>query len=86
MVLLIYWLKFSEEKWDLPISTTSILPLAIPICLLVIAVVAAATYFVVRHRRISNNFSQFVNSHYDTRRGQATFPGTADGLGEKLLY
>jgi len=66
-------------------NTSSILSLAIPICLVVIALGAALAYFIVRHRKLSNSFTQFANSHYDTRRGQATFPGTTDGLGECYL-
>jgi len=65
-------------------NTSGILSLAIPICLIVIALGAALAYFIVRHRRLSHSFTQFANSHYDTRRGQATFPGTTDGLGECL--
>lgn len=63
-------------------NTSNILSLAIPLCLLIVALGAALGYFVVRHRRLSNSFTQFANSHYDTRRGQATFPGTTDGLGK----
>ncbi|XP_058808716.1 sortilin-related receptor-like [Phymastichus coffea] len=67
-----------------PINTSSIVTIAVPICLLVIALGVALAYFVVRNRRLSNSFTQFANSHYDTRRGQATFPGTVDaGLGEE---
>ncbi|XP_043466543.1 sortilin-related receptor-like isoform X3 [Leptopilina heterotoma] len=64
-------------------NTSNILSLAIPLCLLIVALGAALGYFVVRHRRLSNSFTQFANSHYDTRRGQATFPGTTDGLEEE---
>ncbi|EZA49376.1 Sortilin-related receptor [Ooceraea biroi] len=64
-------------------NTSSILSLVIPICLIVIALGTALAYFIVRHRRLSNSFTQFANSHYDTRRGQATFPGTTDGLEEE---
>lgn len=60
-----------------------ILSLAIPICLLIIGLGSALAYFVIRHRRLTNSFTQFANSHYDTRRGQATFPGTTDGLEEE---
>ncbi|KAL0117855.1 hypothetical protein PUN28_008920 [Cardiocondyla obscurior] len=81
-----------SETWSTQISgaqlpvimnTSSILSLAIPICLVVIALGAALAYFVIRHKRLSNSFTQFANSHYDTRRGQATFPGTTDGLEEE---
>lgn len=62
-------------------STSNILPFAIPICLLIVVLGTALVYFVIRHRRLTTSFTQFANSHYDTRRGQATFPGTTDGLG-----
>lgn len=66
-------------------NASSIMSIVIPICLLVVALGAALAYFVVRNRRLSNSFTQFANSHYDTRRGQATFPGTVDaGLGKLL--
>ncbi|CAL7939536.1 unnamed protein product [Xylocopa violacea] len=65
------------------INTSSILSFAIPICLLILALGSALAYFVVRHRRLTNSFTQFANSHYDTRRGQATFPGATDGLEEE---
>ncbi|KAG7199404.1 hypothetical protein KM043_014034 [Ampulex compressa] len=73
----------SRAAWPITMNTSNILPLAIPIALLVIALGSALAYFVVRHRRLSNSFTQFANSHYDTRRGQATFPGTTDGLEEE---
>ncbi|XP_066589021.1 sortilin-related receptor-like [Prorops nasuta] len=69
--------------WPINMSTSNILSLAIPICLLVVALGSALAYFVIRHRRLSNSFTQFANSHYDTRRGQATFPGTTDALEEE---
>lgn len=76
-------LFFAASDWQAPMNTSNILSLAIPICLLIVALGAALSYFVIRHRRLSNSFTQFANSHYDTRRGQATFPGTVDaGLGE----
>lgn len=71
-------------EWSPPMNASSILSFAIPICLLVICLGAALAYFVIRNRRLSNSFTQFANSHYDTRRGQATFPGTTDpGMGEE---
>ncbi|XP_034941871.1 sortilin-related receptor-like [Chelonus insularis] len=73
----------SAADWPVVINTSSILSIAIPICLLVIALGAGLAYFVVRHRRLSNSFTLFANSHYDTRRGQATFPGTTDALDEE---
>lgn len=74
--------KISEvSSLPVTINTSNILSFAIPICLLIIALGSALAYFVVRHRRLTNSFTQFANSHYDTRRGQATFPGTTDGLG-----
>ncbi|XP_016840986.1 sortilin-related receptor, L(DLR class) A repeats-containing-like isoform X2 [Nasonia vitripennis] len=77
-------LRARHLSWTPPMNASSILSLAIPICLLVIALGAALAYFVIRHRRLSNSFTQFANSHYDTRRGQATFPGTVDaGLEEE---
>ena len=72
---------------DGQISPSNMMSVAIPICLLIIALGGALAYFVVRHRRLSNSFTQFANSHYDTRRGQATFPGTVDaGLGKLIEY
>ncbi|XP_046815781.1 sortilin-related receptor-like isoform X1 [Vespa crabro] len=73
----------SPTVWPVTMNTSNILSFAIPICLLVVALGSALAYFVVRHRRLSNSFTQFANSHYDTRRGQATFPGTTDGLAEE---
>ncbi|XP_023246072.1 sortilin-related receptor isoform X2 [Copidosoma floridanum] len=66
------------KEWAAPISTSNFLSLFISILLLVAALGFAFAYFVFRHRRLSNSFTQFANSHYDTRRGQATFPGTCD--------
>ncbi|XP_012150619.1 sortilin-related receptor isoform X2 [Megachile rotundata] len=81
----IYSIRHFEEASALPVDmdTSNILSFAIPICLLIVALGSALVYFVVRHRRLSNSFTQFANSHYDTRRGQATFPGTTDGLEEE---
>ncbi|XP_025152986.1 sortilin-related receptor isoform X2 [Harpegnathos saltator] len=75
--------QISGAQYPVIMSTSNILSLAIPICLLVVALGSALAYFVIRHRRLSNSFTQFANSHYDTRRGQATFPGTTDGLEEE---
>ncbi|KAG5337450.1 SORL protein, partial [Acromyrmex charruanus] len=75
--------QISGSQLPVIMNTSGILSLAIPICLIVIALGAALAYFVVRHRRLSHSFTQFANSHYDTRRGQATFPGTTDGLEEE---
>lgn len=86
-IAIFHWYKLKKKKFlevsSLPvtINTSNILSFAIPICLLIIALGSALAYFVVRHRRLTNSFTQFANSHYDTRRGQATFPGTTDGLG-----
>ncbi|XP_017764096.1 PREDICTED: sortilin-related receptor-like [Eufriesea mexicana] len=75
---------YSAEMSALPVmSTSNILPFAIPICLLIVVLGIALVYFVIRHRRLTTSFTQFANSHYDTRRGQATFPGTTDGLEEE---
>lgn len=71
----------TTDATPLTVDTSNVLSFAIPICLAIVALGAALGYFVVRHRRLSNSFTQFANSHYDTRRGQATFPGTTDGLG-----
>ncbi|XP_043284191.1 sortilin-related receptor-like isoform X2 [Venturia canescens] len=73
----------SPSDWPVTINTSNIVSLAIPICLLIIALGAGLAYFVVRHRRLSSSFTQFANSHYDTRRGQATFPGATDGLDDE---
>ena len=68
-------------------NRTNILAIIIPITLIVLAIGGAVGYFFIRQRRISNNFTQFANSHYDTRRGQATFPGTGDvGIGNYYIY
>ncbi|CAK9806758.1 Sortilin-related receptor [Anthophora plagiata] len=77
--------RHTSELLSLPVTmnTSNILSFAIPICLLIVALGSALTYFIVRHRRLTNSFTQFLNSHYDTRRGQATFPGTTDGLEEE---
>ncbi|KAL6422754.1 hypothetical protein ACFW04_010753 [Cataglyphis niger] len=75
--------QFSGSQLPVIMNTSNILSLAIPICLVVLMLGAALAYFIVRHRRLSNSFTQFANSHYDTRRGQATFPGTTDGLEEE---
>ncbi|XP_014221695.1 sortilin-related receptor-like [Trichogramma pretiosum] len=73
-----------SAAWPAQMSPSSILSIAIPVCLIVLALGAALGYFAIRHRRLSNSFTQFANSHYDTRRGQATFPGTVDtGLAEE---
>ncbi|XP_063978327.1 sortilin-related receptor-like [Diachasmimorpha longicaudata] len=73
----------SLATWPVTITPSNILPIAIPVCLLIVALGAGLAYFFVRHRRLSNSFTQFANSHYDTRRGQATFPGTTDALDEE---
>ncbi|XP_011882721.1 PREDICTED: sortilin-related receptor-like [Vollenhovia emeryi] len=75
--------QVSGSQLPVIMNTSGILSLAIPICLVIVALGAALAYFIVRHRRLSNSFTQFANSHYDTRRGQATFPGTTDGLEEE---
>ncbi|XP_033333706.1 sortilin-related receptor [Megalopta genalis] len=72
----------NELALPVTISTNNILSFAIPICLLIVVLGSALAYFVVRHKKLSKTFTQFANSHYDTRRGQATFPGTTDGLEE----
>ncbi|XP_020710796.1 sortilin-related receptor isoform X2 [Athalia rosae] len=76
-------IKSPEVVEPAALYTSNILSFAIPICLLIVGLGAALGYFVVRHRRLSNSFTQFANSHYDTRRGQATFPGTTDGLDDE---
>ncbi|KAK0098602.1 hypothetical protein PV326_006350 [Microctonus aethiopoides] len=76
-------ISHSIAEWPVTINTSNILSIAIPICLLVVALGSYLAYFVMRHRRLSNSFTQFANSHYDTRRGQATFPGTTDALDEE---
>ncbi|XP_076656222.1 sortilin-related receptor isoform X2 [Halictus rubicundus] len=73
----------NESALPVTMSTNSIVSFAVPICLLIVALGSALAYFVVRHKKLSNSFTQFANSHYDTRRGQATFPGTTDGLEEE---
>ncbi|XP_011301031.1 sortilin-related receptor [Fopius arisanus] len=73
----------SLAPWPATINSTNMLSIAIPICLLIVALGVGLAYFFVRHRRLSNSFTQFANSHYDTRRGQATFPGTTDALDEE---
>lgn len=73
----------SESALPVTMSTNSIVSFAVPICLLIVALGSALAYFVVRHKNLSKSFTQFANSHYDTRRGQATFPGTTDGLEEE---
>ncbi|KAF7992430.1 hypothetical protein HCN44_001755 [Aphidius gifuensis] len=70
----------TAEAWPTTMKPSSVLSYSIPLCLLIIGLGAGLAYFVVRHRRLSNSFTQFANSHYDTRRGQATFPGTTDPL------
>ncbi|XP_024940142.1 sortilin-related receptor isoform X2 [Cephus cinctus] len=76
-------IKSPPVAWPVTMNTSNIVSFAIPIFLLIVALSVVLGYFVIRHRRLSNSFTQFANSHYDTRRGQATFPGTADGLDEE---
>ncbi|XP_053974316.1 sortilin-related receptor-like [Hylaeus volcanicus] len=75
--------KSAETMLPVMMNPSNILSFAIPICLLIVALGSALAYFIIRHRKLSNTFTQFANSHYDTRRGQATFPGTTDGLEEE---
>ena len=75
----------SAEVSSLPVTidTANIISYAITTFFLIFALGSAVAYFIIRHRRLPNSFTQFANSHYDTRRGQATFPGTTDGLEEE---
>ncbi|XP_022107466.1 sortilin-related receptor-like [Acanthaster planci] len=50
---------------------------------LIILLVIALGYFVVRHRRLQRSFMSFANSHYDPRSGTATFSSGDEDLGEE---
>lgn len=49
-------------------SKTSAWLVLIPM-MLVVAMGGVIFYMVRRHRRLSNSFSRFANSHYDTKTG-----------------
>lgn len=43
------------------------------VVILVLLLVVALAYFVIRHQQLQRSFMSFANSHYDTRSGTATF-------------
>ncbi|KAF6211596.1 hypothetical protein GE061_012109 [Apolygus lucorum] len=67
--------------WARVMTPTRVMGIFVPICLVLIIVAGAFVIFIVRHRRLQNNFVTFANSHYSTRSGAATF--TTDGLDDE---
>ncbi|KAK9512535.1 hypothetical protein O3M35_000936 [Rhynocoris fuscipes] len=62
-------------------SPTKFVSVVVPLALVVLLLVAFLAVFIVRHRRLQNTFTNFANSHYNTRSGAATF--TSDGLDDE---
>ncbi|XP_070547458.1 sortilin-related receptor-like [Ptychodera flava] len=54
-----------------------------PIIGVVAMLAVALVIFIVRHHRLQRSFTQFANSHYDSRSGTTTFSVEGDGLGEE---
>lgn len=55
------------------ISETNFVAVIVPIVILLVVLGAALTVFYVRYRNLSNRFTRFGNSHYDSRSDAATF-------------
>ncbi|XP_006812343.1 sortilin-related receptor-like [Saccoglossus kowalevskii] len=64
---------------------TKLAAIIIPTLVVIALLSAALVVFIVRHQRLQRSFTQFANSHYDSRSGTTTFSGV-DGdnaLGEE---
>jgi hypothetical protein len=71
-------------SWANLLTSSSMLSFILPTLLIILTLCGLLTYYVTRHRRLQQSFTQFANSHYDTRSGSATFCGV-DGLAECKL-
>ncbi|KAI5699301.1 hypothetical protein M8J75_000856 [Diaphorina citri] len=69
------------RSWANLLTSSSMLSFILPTLLIILTLCGLLTYYVTRHRRLQQSFTQFANSHYDTRSGSATFCGV-DGLAE----
>ncbi|KAJ8960391.1 hypothetical protein NQ314_006081 [Rhamnusium bicolor] len=58
---------------EIQTSTANLPAIIVPSLLVLIALLAAITFLVVRNRRLQSSFTRFANSHYDTRSEAATF-------------
>lgn len=67
------------------LTTTNLVSVLVPIMVLLSALLAGLAFFIFRHKKLQRSFSNFANSHYDTRSGSTTFGG-ADGLGKLFIY
>ncbi|XP_026686698.1 sortilin-related receptor [Diaphorina citri] len=77
----IYSYEMPAGSWANLLTSSSMLSFILPTLLIILTLCGLLTYYVTRHRRLQQSFTQFANSHYDTRSGSATFCGV-DGLAE----
>ena len=62
---------------------SSLVGIVIFIVLLIVGLTFTLFVYVVKHRRLQNNFISFANTHYINNSGSASY--TADGLGMSHL-
>uniref|UniRef100_A0A8D9B9P9 Sortilin-related receptor n=1 Tax=Cacopsylla melanoneura TaxID=428564 RepID=A0A8D9B9P9_9HEMI len=77
----IYSYEMPTGSWTNILTDSGMMSFTLPTVFIILSLCGLLTYYVVRHRRLQQSFTQFANSHYDTRSGSATFCGV-DGLGE----
>ncbi|XP_075232916.1 sortilin-related receptor-like [Lycorma delicatula] len=67
-------LDVSQDAWGSSIlKDKNVVSLGIPVMLIMAALGSALLFYIYRHRRLQNNFTNFANSHYNSRSGSATF-------------
>lgn len=75
-----YGVQIPTETWAAIISKSNVVGIIVPLVLILLIVVAVLAFFIVKHRRLHQNFVRFASSHYDTRSGAATFGGDVLGM------